>query len=73
MGREDEIRLIAYSIWEEEGHPNGKDYEHWLRAEATWEQQQKLNTALTNAATESKPGVMKKAKTIAARKKSPKT
>jgi len=73
MGREDEIRLIAYSIWEEEGHPDGKDYEHWLRAEATWEQQQKHNTALTSATTESKPGVTKKTKTVAARKKSPKT
>lgn len=39
MGREDEIRLIAHSIWEEEGRPDGRDYEHWRRAEAIWEEQ----------------------------------
>ena len=26
------IRDIAYSIWEEEGRPHGKDREHWERA-----------------------------------------
>ena len=39
MGREDEIRLIAYSIWEEEDCPNGRDWEHWFRAEVVWEVQ----------------------------------
>ena len=38
MGREDEIKLIAYKIWEEEGCPNGRDCEHWFRAEVVWEQ-----------------------------------
>jgi translation elongation factor EF-1alpha len=37
MGKEDEIRLIAYHIWEEEGCQDGHDCEHWLRAEALWE------------------------------------
>jgi hypothetical protein len=23
----------AYAIWESEGRPHGRDYEHWLRAE----------------------------------------
>ena len=41
MGRDDEVRLIAYRIWEEEGCPNGRDCEHWFRAEIIWEQQQK--------------------------------
>jgi hypothetical protein len=38
MGREDEIRLIAYFMWEEEGRCDGCDIEHWLRAEAIWEE-----------------------------------
>lgn len=38
MGREDEIRLMAYSIWLQEGCPDGKDCEHWLRAEAAWQE-----------------------------------
>jgi hypothetical protein len=31
---EAEIGLRAYHIWEAEGKPAGKDFEHWLRAEA---------------------------------------
>ena len=38
MKREEEIQLIAYSIWEQEGCCNGSDVEHWLRAEAIWEE-----------------------------------
>jgi hypothetical protein len=43
MGREDEIRLIAYKIWEDEGCQIGRDCEHWLRAESIWEITQKKN------------------------------
>ncbi len=32
--KEQAIRERAYAIWEEEGRPDGKDLEHWLRAEA---------------------------------------
>jgi hypothetical protein len=28
------IRERAYAIWEEEGRPEGRDLDHWLRAEA---------------------------------------
>jgi hypothetical protein len=45
MGRKDEIRLIAHSIWEEEGCPDGRDCEHWLRAEAIWEEQDRQAAA----------------------------
>jgi hypothetical protein len=45
VGREDEIRLIARSIWEEEGCPDGLDHEHWLRAEAIWEERARKATA----------------------------
>jgi hypothetical protein len=38
MGREDEVRLIAYRIWEEEGCCQGRDIEHWIKAETLWEQ-----------------------------------
>jgi hypothetical protein len=39
MGREDEIRAIAYGIWEAEGYCHGYDCDHWLRAEVIWEDQ----------------------------------
>jgi hypothetical protein len=42
MEREDEIRLIAYNIWEQEGSSDGRDGEHWFRAEAIWEQKKKI-------------------------------
>ncbi len=35
MHHDEEIRLIAYHIWEDEGHPNGRQMEHWLKAETT--------------------------------------
>lgn len=53
MTREDEIRLIAYNIWEEEGCPNGVDCDHWYRAEFIWEQRQ--NDASGVGAVEPKP------------------
>ena len=37
--REEEIRLIAYRIWEEEGRPHGRDLEYWQKAEEIWEEQ----------------------------------
>ncbi len=45
MAKEDEVRLIAYHIWEEEGCPNGRDCEHWYMAETIWEERQKPVTA----------------------------
>jgi hypothetical protein len=32
--RKKAIRERAYTIWEQEGRPNGKDLDNWLRAEA---------------------------------------
>jgi len=33
LDREQAIRERAYSIWEEEGRPDGQHVSHWLRAE----------------------------------------
>ena len=44
MAKEDEVRLIAYHIWEEEGCPNGRDCQHWYMAETIWEERQKPAT-----------------------------
>jgi hypothetical protein len=34
-----EIETRAYSLWEQEGRPEGKSLEHWLKAESQvqWE------------------------------------
>ncbi len=58
MGREDEIKVIAYSIWEGEGCPNGRDCEHWYRAEIIWEDQQQRNVGAAAA----KPSARRSAK-----------
>jgi hypothetical protein len=36
--REEEIRELAYKIWQEEGCPHGSDVQHWLRAKMIWEE-----------------------------------
>jgi hypothetical protein len=36
--RRQAIRERAYAFWEQEGYAEGKDVEHWLRAEAEIEQ-----------------------------------
>ncbi len=38
MGREEEVREIAHNIWVEEGQPEGRDRDHWARAEAIWQE-----------------------------------
>ena len=34
--REEEIRHVAYKLWQEEGCPDGYDLQHWLKAETVW-------------------------------------
>jgi ribosomal protein L37AE/L43A len=38
LERDQEIRRIAYSLWECEGCPNGRDVQHWLKAQMIWEE-----------------------------------
>jgi hypothetical protein len=60
MGREEEIRSLAYIIWEQEGHLEGRDYEYWLRAETIWEEQ---NPESTSKSTSTKSKTAAKPKT----------
>ena len=34
-----EIRELAYRIWQAEGYPHGYDVQHWLKAEAIWQEE----------------------------------
>jgi hypothetical protein len=43
--RHAEIAKRAYSLWELEGRPTGRDIEHWLRAEAELETTRHAQTA----------------------------
>jgi len=31
-GQEDDVKARAYALWENEGRPDGRHLEHWLRA-----------------------------------------
>ena len=62
MPREDEIRLIAYNIWQEESCVHGKDCEHWLRAEVIWEEQQKKQASAEGASAGTQKAVSKRGK-----------
>ena len=42
MTKEDEIRRIAYNIWEQEGCRKGINCEDWIKAESIWELRQKF-------------------------------
>jgi hypothetical protein len=54
MDREEEIRLIAYNIWQEEGCIDGQTHEHWLRAELIWESRQKPKASVVKKKTTKK-------------------
>jgi hypothetical protein len=40
MATEKQIEKLAYSIWEQEGRPEGKHEEHYFRAKQILEQQE---------------------------------
>ena len=54
MVKEDEIRTIAYRLWEQEGCCDGHDCEHWLKAEVIWKEKQKINVLSIDTNTKSK-------------------
>jgi Protein of unknown function (DUF2934) len=37
--RDAEIRELAYRLWQSEGYPHGYDVQHWLKAEAIWQEE----------------------------------
>jgi hypothetical protein len=38
MNRDEEIREVAYKLWQEEGYLHGYEVQHWLKAEAIWQE-----------------------------------
>ncbi len=41
MRKEEEIRIIAYALWVQDGYNHTGAIKHWLEAEAIWEQNHK--------------------------------
>ena len=44
MATEEQIRALAYTIWEQEGHPKGKNEEHYYRAKRILEEKEKTSS-----------------------------
>ncbi len=40
MPTEEQIKQLAYALWEQEGRPDGKDLEHYLTATRILEEQE---------------------------------
>ena len=36
IDRDEEIRQLAYRLWQDAGCPNGADLQHWLKAQELW-------------------------------------
>ena len=62
MEREEEIRGLANKIWEQEGYPQGHDIEHWLYAEAIWQEKHRPKSKIK----QSKPPKRTKSRKTAA-------
>ena len=43
MATEEQIKALAYAIWEQEGCPEGKHEEHYLRAKQILEEREKTS------------------------------
>jgi len=46
MHHDEAVKVIAYRIWEEEGRPEGRALDHWLKAEALWDDEQEFEEHL---------------------------
>lgn len=62
----DKIAQTAYRIWDEEGRPEGRDLDHWLRAQAM------LTASPPKAAKPAKPKAVAAAKPKAVTSAKPK-
>jgi hypothetical protein len=58
MNRDEEIRQVAYKLWQEEGYPHGYEVQHWLKAEAIWQEKHRAKSKPK----ESKPKPLKRTK-----------
>jgi len=47
MEKENEIRIIAYALWAQDGYNRRSAVRHWLRAEAIWEQNRRDQQTLS--------------------------
>ncbi|MBI4339558.1 MAG: DUF2934 domain-containing protein [Chloroflexi bacterium] len=49
MEREEEVRRIAFDLWQQEGRPEGRALEHWLKAQKVMEESRPAEAAVQAA------------------------
>ena len=42
---ENDIRDRAYALWQQDGSPEGREWDHWLRAERELSEEGRLDTS----------------------------
>jgi len=47
--RDEQVRELAYRIWQEEGYPYGQEVHHWLKAEAIWQEKHRPHSEPENS------------------------
>ena len=52
---DEEIRQLAYRLWQEAGCPNGSDLQHWLKAQDIWRQTHPAKKPRTKPSVAKKP------------------
>ncbi len=52
---DEEVRQLAYKLWQEAGCPNGSDVQHWLQAQEIWRQTHAGKKTRTKPSTAKKP------------------
>lgn len=62
---DEDIRQIAYQLWQDEGCPDGRHLEHWVKAESVWQARQ----AVTEPDPQPTPQAKRPRKKVATRAK----
>ena len=62
IDRDEEIRQLAYRLWQESGCPNGSDLQHWLRAQEIWLESHPPKKPRAKPSTATKPARMRTVK-----------
>jgi hypothetical protein len=70
MVTEERIRELAYTLWEQDGKPEGKNEEHYYSAKRVLEELEAAQITVASAA--SKPATRKRATSGTAKKAAPK-
>ena len=55
IDHDEEVRQLAYKIWQEAGCPIGSDLQHWLKAQEIWQEAHPQGQSPTSQSKARKP------------------